>query len=303
MNALKTDAIRGAFLAHAEKLFALKIVGESASLREAASRLGLAPSSLSEKIRVLEKLFGRALVERETGRLRLVPFAEELLAQAGAPLEVLADLAPSQGRDRVPKVLRIGAYDSLAVYVAPHLLAGLARESGFPRLEISTGRSAVLVASVARSQVDLAIVIGLPDDARLDAAAVASEELSLVRPAHVTEARATADLARGSWVGLAAGRTGHARFYRLFCSYAAIASTPTLACDSFEVIASVALASGLPAVLPVRVAERRPRDFRALALPARVTAASRHEIVVVRRRNFVTPVFERLVAELKDALG
>lgn len=290
------------FLVHADKLHALDVVGRSASLREAAARLGLAPSSLSEKIQVLEGHYGRSLVERTSGALHLTPFGEELVLLAREPLRALARLAPGVAKE-APRSLRIGAYESLAIHTMPELTGSLLQLPGVLRVEVRTGRSPSLLSDVARGVVDIAVVVGVPDDDRLRAVVVAEDELTLVRPKTLAETEARRRVAEGRWVGLAPGRGGHPRFYRTFQNRAALTGAPLLACDSFEVVRAVALGSSLPALLPRRVALRGPREFAFLAVSPEASLTSRHSLVAACRHQSDSTSFETFVAKLRAVLA
>lgn len=291
---------RSVFYSHLEKVHVLGVVDAAASLRDAAARLELAPSTLSEKLTALEGVFGRSLVERGGARLSLTPFARELVAAATGPLNALAELAPGAPRRALGRVVRLGAYDSLAVHLLPSLLEGMPAMPDMKRLEVRTGRSSVLMSSLARGELDFVVAIGGDESAQVESYRVGEDELCFAAPTKSPE-KAAALLGEGKWIGLASGK-GASRFYRTFLLHAGVTSEPVVACDSFEVVRSLAHSSGLPALLPRRVALRSPSPLCEAPVSDRARAASRHDIVLARRSSFTNPIFDVLLTRLRDAL-
>lgn len=287
--------------AHTDKLASLRTIADAGGLREAAAQIGIAPSTLSERITALEHVVGRTLTTRDTGPMRLSPFGETLAAKSAPLIAALDALVPVKGAARSARTLRIGAYESLAVHVLPMLLRDLTELGGVERIDVSMGRSAALVSQVRRGQMDVAVVVGRAGEVRLSEAVLATDELALVRPRSLREDDAHALLARGDWVGLSPGRSGHARFYRRFCQLSALSASPLLACDSFEAIRSIAEQSQLPAVLPERVFLRAPGKLAELPVSATARSAGRHDIVLVGRPAH--PLFDGLANQLRKALA
>lgn len=140
---------------------------------EAASALGVSQPSLSQAITALEKRVGGELVERTTRRVlvtplgdRLLPFAREAVLAA----ESFTEAVLNQGA-ALTGVLRLGLIPTLAPYLAPVILDGLARD--LPDLQpelrelvtndnldlLSQGR---LDAAVLAIDVDLRRTIAIP---------------------------------------------------------------------------------------------------------------------------------------------
>ena len=129
------------------------------TVTDAASALGLAPSSVSEQIRTLEKSLGVALFERGprgmrptlAGR-RMLGWARRLLDQAEqARQEVVA--AP-------PPALRLGALETIAATHVPAVLARLAERRSDLRVEVrADGARDQLLNAVARAELDAALIL------------------------------------------------------------------------------------------------------------------------------------------------
>ena len=127
------------------------------TVTDAAVALGLAPSSVSEQVRALERSLGVALFVREPGGMRPTAAGERL---RGWARRLLSD-ADAARRDvtAVPTVVRLGALETIAATHVPGVAARLASER--PGLDV------VLTSDVSRARLFAAVL-----DGSLDAALV-----------------------------------------------------------------------------------------------------------------------------------
>jgi DNA-binding transcriptional LysR family regulator len=299
-HATLASAMSG-LLPHADKLHALRMVGQCASLREAAAQLGIAPSSLSEKLRTLETALGTALIARSRGRVALSPFAHELLETAGPALDTLLALSGKHARGDAPAVLRVGAYESLAVHILPEVLTSLGRQYPATRLELRSARSAQLARGVLVGELDCAVVVGPVNADGIHASQLFREHLGVFYTKTVTAARAAQLMTQGEWAGLAPDRGELPNFYRDFCKKSGFLGLPQLSSDSFEALRELACDADLPVVLPQLVARASKRQLHELQTPANCRAAGAHDIQLLRRRNLGSPLITRLAALIKNA--
>lgn len=172
-------------------LEAFVTVCEAGSMTEAARRLGLSQSAVSQAVRSLEIEHGLPLLDREmrparptrAGRL-LLELGTELLAQARA---VLAQLHGSVRQEHAQ--IRLGCVDSFAATIGPELIRAL---SGSARqLLLWSGLTPGLGAQLQARELDLAVCTEIAlDDPRIMQRPLFSESWVLVLP------RALADTAR-----------------------------------------------------------------------------------------------------------
>ncbi|MFF8769748.1 LysR family transcriptional regulator [Kitasatospora sp. NPDC015120] len=128
------------------------------TVTDAAVALGLAPSSVSEQLRTLERSLGTALFERSPRGMtptraghRLLPWARRLLDQAEQARREVAGTRP---------VLRLGALETVAATHAPRILARLAERH--PDLDVALHTDAArdgLLHGVAAGSVDAALLL------------------------------------------------------------------------------------------------------------------------------------------------
>ena len=298
---------------HADKVFALRVVAETASLRAAARRLDIAPSTLSEKLRSLEASLGVSLLRRgDGGRARLTAHGVELVRSSATALEPLRDLGDiSQG----PKLrtLRIGMYESISARVLPFVLRAGRRRLARTRLQVWTRRSAALVRLVAGGDLDLAVVVGHVMDTRVSETSLGHQFLQLYRPPKLTE-EAAWEFARGNdWCGLAHGSDSAPGFYQRFCRKLGLGPLPRIVSDSFETLRATSTASMLPAVLPTMVGDNFYAGSRAkppasaelipMNIGAGARAESKHHVQLIARADLHGPWLESVVTWFRDALA
>lgn len=150
----------------------------------AAEDCAVTQPALSMQIKELEAILGAPLVERGARKLHLTPLGEAFATRARAILRAvddLGDLARASGQT-YPGPLRLGVIPTIAPYLLPGVIAGLARR--FPALEVRPRETVTrrLVADLQAARLDAAIVALPVSEPTLDEMPLFSEEFVLVRP-------------------------------------------------------------------------------------------------------------------------
>jgi DNA-binding transcriptional LysR family regulator len=128
------------------------------TVTDAAVALAMAPSSVSEQIRTLEKSLGVALFERTGKGMRLTVAGERLLSWARRLLD-----QAEQARREVTgqrRELRLGALETVAATYVPRVLARLAERGGDVRVAVrsSISRDDLLV-DVTAGRLEAALLL------------------------------------------------------------------------------------------------------------------------------------------------
>ncbi|WP_067490457.1 LysR family transcriptional regulator [Actinomadura hibisca] len=141
----------------------LRVVREAArhgSFSTAAERLGYTQSAVSRQIALMEQAAGRVLFERQARGVRVTEagrvvlrHAETVLAELDAARAGLSDLGER------PERVRVGAFSTAMAALVPRAIAASPRV----RVPLREGLSARLAAAVARSRLDLAVVVAPPN--------------------------------------------------------------------------------------------------------------------------------------------
>ena len=187
---------------HLQQLAYVRALDRWGTLTEAARRLQVSQSALSQSLSQLERRLGVPLLERDGRRRQLTEagrefarFAGETLARAGALRDWLS--AYSEGR---AGTLRVGMIDAASLYALPSAIRGFRDTHPEVQLELVVDRSGLLLERLARFELDLAFVVG-PAPPEFEVTEVLSEPLYLYAPPGTTEAPAD-----GEWVLYPPGR-------------------------------------------------------------------------------------------------
>lgn len=129
------------------------------SLTKAAELLHISQSTVSYRLKVLEREMGATLVERGKGiqTITLTPLGEGFVALAERWSTLKREVATLQASG--PRVtLTIGAADSLSVYVLPPLFRAFAQQCPAAQLRIITQHTMESYESMERREIDAAFV-------------------------------------------------------------------------------------------------------------------------------------------------
>ncbi|OBH88425.1 hydrogen peroxide-inducible genes activator [Mycobacterium sp. E2733] len=147
-------------------LRAFAAVAEKRQFSSAATTLGVSQSTLSQAIAALETGLGTQLVERSTRRVLLTAEGTELLPRAQAVIEAVdAFTAAAAGSsDPLRGGMRLGLIPTVAPYVLPTVLAGLAEQFPGMTLRVTEDQTERLMTVLREGALDAAL-IALPADA------------------------------------------------------------------------------------------------------------------------------------------
>ncbi len=146
-------------------LRAFVAVAEKQHFGSAATVLGVSQSTLSQALSALETGLGVQLVERSTRRVFLTTEGRQLLPQAQAVIEAATAFtaAAAGASDPLQGDIRLGLIPTVAPYVLPTLLAGLADRLPGLTLRLIEDQTERLLTGLREGSVDAAL-IALPAD-------------------------------------------------------------------------------------------------------------------------------------------
>jgi LysR family hydrogen peroxide-inducible transcriptional activator len=147
-------------------LRAFVAVAEKRHFGSAATTLGVSQSTLSQALAALEAGVDTRLVERSTRRVRVTTEGMQLLPFAQAAIEAMEAFAAAAAgaADPLQGSLRLGLIPTVAPYVLPSVLAGLARHLPALTLRVIEDQTERLLAALRDGALDAAL-IALPADA------------------------------------------------------------------------------------------------------------------------------------------
>lgn len=177
---------------HARMLTYLDEVVRCGSIRQAAERLHVAPSSINRQILALEEEYGAPLFERMHRRLRLTAVGElvithvrQTLAEHGRLQTRISEL---HGRRR--GVVRIATMVGLATAVLPPVIDALQRRNPFIKLIVQALSLPGNIDALESGAADIGFAFNLPDDPKLRLVASAQMQIgAVVAPTHPLAAK------------------------------------------------------------------------------------------------------------------
>jgi LysR family transcriptional regulator, hydrogen peroxide-inducible genes activator len=147
-------------------LRAFVAVAEKQHFSGAATTLGVSQPTLSQALSALETGLGVQLVERSTRRVFLTAEGKQLLPHAQAVIEAATGFvaAAAGASDPLQGSIRLGLIPTVAPYVLPTLLAGLADRLPALTLRVIEDQTARLLTGLRQGSLDAAL-IALPAEA------------------------------------------------------------------------------------------------------------------------------------------
>jgi LysR family hydrogen peroxide-inducible transcriptional activator len=141
-------------------LRAFVAVAEKQHFSSAATTLGVSQSTLSQALAALETGLGTQLLERSTRRVFLTTEGRHLLPRALAVVEAIdAFTAAAAGTaDPLQASMRLGLIPTVAPYVLPTLLAGLAVQLPSLTLRVIEDQTERLLALLREGALDAALI-------------------------------------------------------------------------------------------------------------------------------------------------
>lgn len=165
-------------------LRAFVAVAEKHQFSGAATALGVSQSTLSQALSALEAGLGTRLVERSTRRVFLTPQGTELLPRAQAVVEATdAFTAAAAGAsDPLRAGMRLGLIPTVAPYVLPTVLAGVAEQLPGLALRVTEDQTERLLAVLREGALDAALIALPAEGAGVSAIPIYDEDFVLALP-------------------------------------------------------------------------------------------------------------------------
>ncbi|OBK64574.1 hydrogen peroxide-inducible genes activator [Mycobacterium sp. 1165178.9] len=165
-------------------LRAFVAVAEKRQFSSAATALGLSQSTLSQALAALEAGLGTQLIERSTRRVFLTTEGGQLLPRAQAVVEA-ADAfsaAAAGSSDPLRAGMRLGLIPTVAPYVLPTVLAGVAEQLPELALRVTEDQTERLLAVLREGALDAALIALPAEGPGITAIPIYDEDFVLALP-------------------------------------------------------------------------------------------------------------------------
>lgn len=165
-------------------LRAFVAVAEKRQFSSAATSLGVSQSTLSQALSALEAGLGTRLIERSTRRVFLTTEGAELLPRAQAVVEAsdAFTAAAAGASDPLRAGMRLGLIPTVAPYVLPTILAGVAEQLPGLTLRVTEDQTERLLAVLREGALDAALIALPAQTAGVTAIPIYDEDFVLALP-------------------------------------------------------------------------------------------------------------------------
>lgn len=195
-----------------------RAVVQAGGVIKAANRLYRVPSSVTTRVRQLERDLGSTLFIRERNRLRLSPAGETLLGYAEQMLRLQHEAVEALHDPEPRGTLRLGAMETTAAVRLPAVLSAFHRRYPDVHLELTTGSTQRLLSEVLNGDLEAAFIAGPIASPRIEVAPVAEEQVSIVAEAGHRKIRSPHDVAARSLLAFGPGCSYRRRAEEWFAS-------------------------------------------------------------------------------------
>lgn len=196
---------------------------QAGTLAAAAERLCISKAAISMALQELERQLGCPLFDRIRNRLQLNPQGQLLLPLADEVCQRVGHIGSLFASGTAhPALLRIGASNTIGNYLLPRLLAGFMARHPTIRISPRIDNSRALEQALCDYELDLALMEGTPQAARLSASDWLEDQLIVAASGHHPLAARTqltlADLEAQDWLLREPGSGSREQFQQLLGS-------------------------------------------------------------------------------------
>lgn len=291
------------------QLALLKALGESRNLRRAAASLRLAQPAATRMVHDVEGVLGLALFERSRKGMTPTVYGEAMIRHANL---VLADLEAARGEivalaGGASGHVDVGTVTSIAPLLLPRALARVKSERPGLQLTVHEGNHELVVGSLARGELDVALVRASPGagfpGVRYELLYREAFHIVAGRKNPLARARrlALADLVDEPWILPPESVPLRQSLDVLFAS--AAGRKPRNPIESVSILTNLTLIQEAPllCIMPARAAMRYARQHLVAVLRVPLPQLSGPVALAMRAAGGRSPAVDALIAAIRAA--
>lgn len=272
-------------------LTAFHAVVEAGSIRRASAAMGVAPSSVSRQIALLERQVGTVLLDRSASGVALTHAGKLVAAYARSAVldfdSLRADLDDLRGSRR--RLIRIAMVESIVSGGPMDAVHAFRERFDSVQFEMNIVPAPMVIDLVKRGACDIGIAFCSAPDLEVNRISSLHEPIVLVAPYdHPLAEKAAVSLADivGAPVALPNANYGFRQMFDRACHAAGLHIEPALTANGFEAIRDFVRSRTGVGILPYRAVAREQRkgDLVAVTIDEPALSETTLEIVVRRRR-------------------
>jgi DNA-binding transcriptional LysR family regulator len=293
-------------------LQALDETARAGSIRRAGAAMGVAPSSISRNIAILEREMGTKLLDRSAGGVQLT-HAGRLVAEYARTVlldydSLRADLDDMRGTQR--RLLRLALVESVASHGPIAAVSKLYERFRTVSFNIRVMPAPHVFEAVLQSRCDVGIAYcAQPHPDILTLASVPEPIVLAIRPDHALTSRRSVELSELDTLPLALPDFdfGVRQILDRTSAAAGVRLAPIMTSNDFETLRGFARSGMGAAILPMRAVLRGDTDGSLAAIPLSAPAFrdATIDIIVLRKRRLpriVKAFADILISEIKASL-
>jgi DNA-binding transcriptional LysR family regulator len=258
-------------------LHIFKTVAEQGGITKAAVKLRRVQSSVTTRVKQLERGLDAQLFLREKRRLILSPEGKLLLRYAERLLRLSSEAEAALRSGRPQGTLQIGALESTAATRLPPILSRYHRAYPEVRIELLTGTTGALIAKIVTHEIEAAFVAEPFVGDGLESQPVFSEELALIAPKSFPRIKTPKDVGHTTIISFPTG-CSYRRRLEAWLGRAGVVPERVMEFPSYHtIVACVAAGAGI-AIVPRSVIRSvlAKKDVVSYTLPSDVAKAKTH---------------------------
>lgn len=283
---------------HIRQLETFVRIVETGSFAAAASALYTTQSTISARVRELEKSLGVELFDRSSHRATLTPKGQALLGPARQMVALASGIAHRIGDTHaLTGVVRVGVVGLVAITWLPKLMVALRERYPGMVVHLDVALTTTLIEKLRAGDLDLALVTGPVREARLHSISLGYDEFVWMAPASLrvpAKALAPADLARWPVLGLSEASHHYPVIEQWFRAGQA-SYQPVVSCSNVRVLAELTVA-GLGVSLLPKGSYQKEVDAGVLRILNTRPRLPPVEFVALHKRNSLDPLVAAVAA-------
>ena len=253
--ALKSNKINS--VDNIKKLWTLRLILETKSLRKAAQSAKVSPAAISQTLSSLEKIYQKPLVLRKNNnKIEPTKDALDLVEWMSPVFSALDDLDIKLKKD-VPSIdyINLGVTEEFALYYCPRLYKELKAELPQIKLITYSNRSDNLIKMIRAGELCSAMVVA--DDSTLDSfssSTIYEDEFGFFINSNLKDKSLEELMEKYGLSTIRTNTTGLPLYMSKFLNQFSPKLKPTFLGDNFNIISKVAMIGETVALLPKRMA-------------------------------------------------
>lgn len=289
-----------------KKLWTLKLVVQSGSLKHAASQSRVTVSAVSQTVSSLEKVMGRKLLVRKDRSVMATQYCTQVLKAVEPAFVACGIVSQFQVCSLdLPKMtwLSFGASESIAADLLPKFVKQVRGKLPKLKLTLHVSRCGILTNLVKKGDLCMALVTENDAMTGVSVYPIYEDRLAVYCAAQgpIAELGRTA-INQCGVAGLLPEAEGLPLYYSKFLRNIDTKFRAALSSDNYETLYALAASGSMCAILPTRLANRRVGVLKEIPLTSKKSEIGKFKVSMISQLGCDPGEDEFLVSELRSLI-